>query len=170
MTTNPVDALAQVAQSESGLLVERVIGSGTVLDTARLRAMLGERLCLEARSIHAYVIGEHGESEIAAWSSASVAGVSLKDCFAHICWRVSRLRRTSAAGARGSSRNHPAQRLHLIRHRLVRHPHLRSDPARRTHRSSRLDNAQGAIRDQRRNSSLPCVVGRRGSSGLSNCR
>ena len=78
MTTNPVDVLAQVAQSESGLLVERVIGSGTVLDTARLRAILGERLGLEARSVHAYVIGEHGDSEIAAWSAASVAGVSLK--------------------------------------------------------------------------------------------
>lgn len=84
MTTNPVDVLAQVAQDESGLLVERVIGSGTVLDTARLRAMLGERLGLEARSIHAYVIGEHGDSEIAAWSSASVAGVSLKDYCASI--------------------------------------------------------------------------------------
>ena len=78
IATNPVDVLAQIAQSESGLLVERVIGSGTVLDTARLRAMLGERLGLEARSIHAYVIGEHGDSEIAAWSAASVAGVSLK--------------------------------------------------------------------------------------------
>ena len=79
MTTNPVDVLAQVAQEESGLPVARVIGSGTVLDTARLRAMLGERLGLEARSIHAYVIGEHGDSEIAAWSSARVAGVPLKD-------------------------------------------------------------------------------------------
>jgi L-lactate dehydrogenase len=79
MTTNPVDVLAQVAQAESGLAVARVIGSGTVLDTARLRAMLGERLGLEARSIHAYVIGEHGDSEIAAWSSARVAGVPLRD-------------------------------------------------------------------------------------------
>ncbi|HEY9285928.1 MAG TPA: L-lactate dehydrogenase, partial [Pyrinomonadaceae bacterium] len=79
MTTNPVDVLAQVAQEESGLPVARVIGSGTVLDTARLRAMLGERLGLEARSIHAYVIGEHGDSEIAAWSSARVAGVPLGD-------------------------------------------------------------------------------------------
>jgi L-lactate dehydrogenase len=84
MTTNPVDVLAQVAQSESGLLVERIIGSGTVLDTARLRAILGERLGLEARSIHAYVIGEHGDSEIAAWSAASVAGVGLKDYCASV--------------------------------------------------------------------------------------
>ena len=79
MTTNPVDVLAQVAQEESGLLVERVIGSGTVLDSARLRAMLGERLGVEARSIHAYIVGEHGDSEIAAWSSAHIAGVPLRD-------------------------------------------------------------------------------------------
>jgi L-lactate dehydrogenase len=79
MTTNPVDILAQVAQEVSGLPIERVIGSGTVLDTARLRAMLGESLGMEARSIHAYIIGEHGDSEIAAWSAAHVAGVPLKD-------------------------------------------------------------------------------------------
>lgn len=79
MTTNPVDVLTQVAQEESGLAVERVIGSGTVLDTARLRAMLGDALGVEARSVHAYIIGEHGNSEVAAWSSARIAGVPLKD-------------------------------------------------------------------------------------------
>ena len=82
MTTNPVDVLAQVAQvaqEESGLPVGRVIGSGTVLDSARLRAMLGAELGVEARSVHAYIIGEHGDSEIAAWSSAHVAGVHLRE-------------------------------------------------------------------------------------------
>lgn len=79
MTTNPVDVLSQVAQAESGLPVERVIGSGTVLDSARLRAMLGAELGVEARSVHAYIIGEHGDSEIAAWSSAHVAGVHLRE-------------------------------------------------------------------------------------------
>ncbi|HEY0380389.1 MAG TPA: L-lactate dehydrogenase [Pyrinomonadaceae bacterium] len=79
MTTNPVDILAQVAQAESGLPVGRVIGSGTVLDTARLRAMLAAKLRIEARSIHAYIVGEHGDSEIAAWSAAHVAGVPLGD-------------------------------------------------------------------------------------------
>ncbi|MDQ3817414.1 MAG: L-lactate dehydrogenase [Acidobacteriota bacterium] len=79
MTTNPVDVLAQVAQEGSGLPVGQVIGSGTVLDSSRLRAMLGAALGIEARSIHAYVIGEHGDSEIAAWSAARVAGVPLMD-------------------------------------------------------------------------------------------
>ncbi len=79
MTTNPVDVLAQVAQAESGLPVGRVTGSGTVLDSARLRAMLGAELGIEARSVHAYIIGEHGDSEVAAWSSAHVAGVHLRE-------------------------------------------------------------------------------------------
>ena len=78
MTTNPVDVLAQVAFQESGFPAARVIGSGTLLDSARLRAMLGDELGVEARSVHAYIIGEHGDSEIAAWSSASVAGVPLR--------------------------------------------------------------------------------------------
>ena len=79
MTTNPVDVLAQFAQEFSGLPVGRVIGSGTVLDSARLRAMLGRHLGVEPRSIHAYVVGEHGDSEIAAWSSARVAGVPVRE-------------------------------------------------------------------------------------------
>nr|MBA2645498.1 L-lactate dehydrogenase [Pyrinomonadaceae bacterium] len=79
MTTNPVDILAQIAQAESGLPVGRVISSGTVLDTARLRSMIAEELSIDARSIHAYIIGEHGDSEIAVWSSARVAGVPLID-------------------------------------------------------------------------------------------
>lgn len=78
MTTNPVDVLAQVAQEESGLPVARVIGSGTVLDSARLRAMLGEELGVEARSVHAYIVGEHGDSEIAVWSSAQIAGLGVR--------------------------------------------------------------------------------------------
>jgi L-lactate dehydrogenase len=79
MTTNPVDVLAQVAQEESGLPAGRVISSGTVLDTARLRSMLGEQLGIEARSIHAHIVGEHGDSEVAAWSSARIAGVPLRE-------------------------------------------------------------------------------------------
>lgn len=78
MTTNPVDVLAQVAQAESGLPVRRVIGSGTVLDSARLRSLLSAALGIEARSIHAYIIGEHGDSEIAAWSASTIAGLPLR--------------------------------------------------------------------------------------------
>ena len=79
MTTNPVDVLAQIAQRESGLPVQRVLGTGTVIDTARLRELLGEELGVEARSVHAFILGEHGDSEMAAWSCAHIAGVPLAD-------------------------------------------------------------------------------------------
>jgi L-lactate dehydrogenase len=79
MTTNPVDVLAQFARESSGLPAARVVGSGTVLDSARLRTMLGRHLGVEPRSVHAHVVGEHGDSEIAAWSSARVAGVPLRE-------------------------------------------------------------------------------------------
>ena len=77
VTTNPVDVLAQVAQMESGLPASRVISTGTVIDTARLRVMLAERLAVEPRAVDAFIIGEHGDSEIAVWSAARVAGLPL---------------------------------------------------------------------------------------------
>jgi len=76
--TNPVDVLTQVMTEASGLPRERVLGTGTMLDTARLRETLGRRLGLEARSVHAQVIGEHGDSEVCVWSSAQVGGVPLR--------------------------------------------------------------------------------------------
>ena len=79
IVSNPVDILARVAQKYAGLPENRVFGSGTVLDTARLRYLLGERLCVDSRSVHAFIVGEHGDSEIAVWSSANVSGVPLHD-------------------------------------------------------------------------------------------
>ena len=77
VVANPVDILTQVAQKLSGLPENHVIGSGTVLDTARLKYSLSEHLGVDSRSVHAFIIGEHGDSEIAVWSSASVSGVPL---------------------------------------------------------------------------------------------
>lgn len=77
MATNPVDVLAQVTQEASGLPACRVIGTGTLIDTARLRSLLAGELGVEPRAVDAYVIGEHGESEIAVWSGARVAGLPL---------------------------------------------------------------------------------------------
>lgn len=79
VVANPVDILTHVAQKLSGLPENRVIGSGTVLDTARLKYSLGEHLGVDSRSVHAFIIGEHGDSEIAAWSSANVSGIPLND-------------------------------------------------------------------------------------------
>jgi L-lactate dehydrogenase len=77
VVANPVDILTAVAQKLSGLPENQVFGSGTVLDTARLKYLLGEHLSLDPRSIHAFIIGEHGDSEFPVWSSASVAGVPI---------------------------------------------------------------------------------------------
>ena len=78
VVTNPVDVLTLVAQRASGLPASRVIGTGTMLDTARLRQMLGRELGLEPRSIHAQIIGEHGDSSVALWSTATVGGLPLR--------------------------------------------------------------------------------------------
>lgn len=79
MVANPVDILTYAALKISGLPENRVIGSGTVLDTARLKYEVGELLEVDSRGVHAFIVGEHGDSEIAAWSSANVSGVPLKD-------------------------------------------------------------------------------------------
>lgn len=78
VVTNPVDVLTYVMAEASGLPPERVIGTGTMLDTARLRHMLGEELHLDPRSVHAQVVGEHGDSEVVLWSSAQVGGTALR--------------------------------------------------------------------------------------------
>lgn len=79
VATNPVDIMTYAALKLSGFPDSRVIGSGTILDTSRLRYVLGERLKVDPRNVHAYIIGEHGDSEVPAWSLASVAGTKLKD-------------------------------------------------------------------------------------------
>jgi L-lactate dehydrogenase len=78
MVTNPVDVLTQVVAEASGLPFSRVVGTGTMLDTARLCQVLGRVLQLDPHSVHAQVIGEHGDSEVVLWSSARVAGVPLR--------------------------------------------------------------------------------------------
>ena len=70
IATNPVDIMTFAARQISGLAPERVIGSGTILDTARLRSLLGDHLGIAPNSVHAYVLGEHGDSEVLAWASA----------------------------------------------------------------------------------------------------
>jgi len=79
IVTNPIDVLVFDFTQISGLPPERVIGTGTMLDTARLRQILGQRLALDPRSIHAQVVGEHGDSEAVLWSGAEVGGVPLRN-------------------------------------------------------------------------------------------
>lgn len=77
IVTNPVDIMTYAALKISGFHSSRVIGSGTVLDTSRFRSLLASKLNIDPRSVHAYIIGEHGDSEVPVWSTANVAGRKL---------------------------------------------------------------------------------------------
>ena len=79
MVTNPLDVMTYAALKLSDFSETKVIGSGTVLDTARLRYLLGEYLGVDSRNVHSYIIGEHGDSEVPVWSLANVGGIRLKE-------------------------------------------------------------------------------------------
>ncbi|MGQ9479885.1 MAG: L-lactate dehydrogenase [Chloroflexus sp.] len=79
VATNPVDILTTIVAQIAGSAANRVIGSGTILDTARFRYLLGQHYGVDPRSVHAYIVGEHGDSELALWSLANIAGVRLVD-------------------------------------------------------------------------------------------
>jgi L-lactate dehydrogenase len=79
VVTNPVDVLTYVVAESSGLPHERVMGTGTMLDTARLRQVLGQELRVDPHSVHAQVVGEHGDSEVVLWSSAHIGGTLLRE-------------------------------------------------------------------------------------------
>ncbi|MFZ5597604.1 MAG: L-lactate dehydrogenase [Bacillota bacterium] len=83
MVANPVDVLTYAALRITGLPPNLVLGSGTVLDSSRFRYMISERCRVEARNIHAYVVGEHGDSEVPLWSLANIAGIGVED-FCHM--------------------------------------------------------------------------------------
>jgi L-lactate dehydrogenase len=84
MVTNPVDVLTYAAVNFSGLPAQRVIGSGTVLDTGRFRYLLSQHCGVDTQNVHGYVLGEHGDSEVMAWSLTSLAGVKIDD-YCELC-------------------------------------------------------------------------------------
>ena len=79
IVSNPVDILTMLALELSGFPKERVLGSGTVLDTSRLRYLLSKKLEVDSKNIHAFIIGEHGDSELAVWSNADIAGIHIEE-------------------------------------------------------------------------------------------
>jgi L-lactate dehydrogenase len=85
VVSNPVDILTYITYKLSGFPKERVIGSGTVLDTSRLKYVLGQNFHIDIRNIHTYIMGEHGDSEIATWSLTNIAGMSLDEFCANLC-------------------------------------------------------------------------------------
>ena len=86
VVTNPVDILTHVTLKMSGFPKNRVFGSGTVLDTSRLKYLVGKHLNVDPRNVHSFIIGEHGDSELAVWSSANISGIDL-DRFCESCNR-----------------------------------------------------------------------------------
>jgi L-lactate dehydrogenase len=84
IASNPVDIMTDITTRISGLPPGRVIGSGTILDTARFRSLLGRQLGISAQSVHAYVLGEHGDSEVLAWSAARAGTLPLRDFAAQV--------------------------------------------------------------------------------------
>ena len=86
VATNPVDIITHICISiakEFGIPAARVIGSGTTLDTARFRTLLGKLIGVDSQNVHAYVVGEHGDSEVLTWSNIDIGGVTLEDFVAH---------------------------------------------------------------------------------------
>ncbi|MDR3763524.1 MAG: L-lactate dehydrogenase [Acidobacteriota bacterium] len=79
IATNPVDVLTYLSWKLSGLPARRVIGSGTILDTARFRYLLSQHFGVDARSVHGFIVGEHGDSEVPVWSLANIAGMRLPE-------------------------------------------------------------------------------------------
>ncbi|WP_407430891.1 L-lactate dehydrogenase [Arcticibacter sp.] len=77
IASNPVDVMSYFTWKKSGWPINRIIGSGTLLDSARFRYLIGEKLNIDSRSVHAHIIGEHGDSELPLWSLANVAGSGL---------------------------------------------------------------------------------------------
>lgn len=78
VATNPLDVMTYLTYKYSGLPASRVLGTGTSLDTARLQLMIGKKLCINPKNIHAYVIGEHGDSEFIPWSNANISLQNIK--------------------------------------------------------------------------------------------
>ncbi len=104
IATNPVDVMTHIAWKLSGLPAHRVIGSGTVLDTARMRYLLGQHLGVDPRNVHAYVIGEHGDSEVAVWSRTTVAGIPLDAyCQAADCTATEAVRQDIEAATKNAA-------------------------------------------------------------------
>jgi L-lactate dehydrogenase len=163
MVTNPVDVLTAVMTAACGLPPSRVLGTGTMLDTARLRQILGQELRVDPRSVHAQVVGEHGDSEVVLWNEANVGGRRLRDWpgwseshEAHVAGRV----RTAAYEIikRKGATNHA---IGLVAAALLKYM-LRGD--RRVLTISRVQEGACGIRDVAL--SLPTVVDADGAASV----
>lgn len=167
IVSNPLDAMVHAAIEMTGFPPHRILGSGTVLDTMRLRAMLSQHTGIDPRNIHGFVLGEHGDSELAAWSSVSISGMTMdeycRDC-GQCDWKLpqkmetafdSDVRRAAyrVIEMKGSTNHAIAMAVRRITQAILRDEHAILTV-------SSLLSGQYGIHDVCL--SLPCVVGRRG--------
>ena len=160
VVTNPVDVLTQIVQEASGLAPERVLGTGTMLDTARLRQRVGQDLGIDSRSVHAHVVGEHGDSEVALWSGARIGGKAVREWAGWSAEREARIANEVRRAAyeiirRKGATNHA---IGLVTAALLRWV-LRGE--RRVLTVSRVQDGAAGIRGVAL--SLPAIVGRDGA-------
>ena len=129
LITNPVDIATHVAQKISGLPANQVFGSGTNLDSARLRFLIAQQTGVNVKNVHAYIAGEHGDSEVPLWASATIGGVPMCD------WTP--LPATSRSTPRFVSRSTRTSRTPLTRSSTAGRYQLRHRHVRRRHHRSR---------------------------------
>ena len=133
MVTNPVDIMAYCAQQCSGLPKEQVFGSGTLLDTQRLRGIISKRIGVAEQSIQAFVLGAHGQVQFAAWSCASIAGIPIHN-YPNITPAILEIydQRDNWPGLR----NYRMQRCYLLRYSSLRRQYMRMHHFRSTTHST----------------------------------
>ena len=146
IVTNPCDVLTVLAQEQTGLPPERIFASGTVLDTSRLRWRLGQRAGVSTTSVHAYIVGEHGDTEFPLWSKATIGTVPILEweTEGHPRMTPGRTRRDRGRRAGCRVQGHPGQGCDQLRDRPLERADRRGDPRRRArgdagqHRAARL--------------------------------
>ena len=141
LASNPVDILTHVALKRSGWPKNRVIGSGTVLDSARFRYLISQHCKVDVGNVHAYILGEHGDSEVAAWSMTHVAGVPMDNYCPHLRQLPRLARRTRPHCPRSEGiglSHHQLQRRHLFWDRHVAGAHCRNNFAGPEQRADRF--------------------------------
>jgi L-lactate dehydrogenase len=163
MVTNPVDVLTRVMPEASGLPASRVIGTGTMLDTVRLRQVIARHLNVHAHSVHAHVVGEHGDSEVVLWSAARAGGVRLREWPAWDAAREANVADEVRRAAyeiikRKGATNHA---IGLVTADLLRSV-LRDE--RRVLTVSRVQDGAAGLRDVAL--SIPAIVGARGAADV----
>lgn len=168
VVSNPVDVLSYLVYKKLGLVSSRIFGSGTVLDTSRLKTAISEDTHIDPRNIHTFIVGEHGDSEVAAWSATSVGGLSLTDycakcgkCGAHNMAKLDELREKvkNAAYEIIAKKGATFYAVALAVKRIVS-AILNDENSVLTVSTLLLDEFGGAVKDVYM--SLPCVIGKDG--------